>query len=145
MKCPNCSEDLKRTDFGEHGFVILDVCSRCNGTWFDKGELDRLDESIWVNVEGDLEFRHSETGRNASKCPACDASLEPLSPKDQPELIVDRCTGCEGFWLDSGELEKIQNIAEKMDQATLDKMTHFKKPADWSMLRWLVYCYKTFK
>ena len=75
MKCPRCSIDLKSSDLGEYGFVIIGICPKCEGSWFDKGELDRLDESIWINVEEEIEF-HTEESHQVLSCPRCEANLE---------------------------------------------------------------------
>ena len=37
-------------------------------------------------------------------------------------IIIDRCTGCRGFWLDKGELEKIQMLVEGWDDALPDDL-----------------------
>lgn len=39
MKCPKCGSDLKETHFRD---IAVDVCTGCNGVWFDAGELDAL-------------------------------------------------------------------------------------------------------
>ena len=31
MKCPRYKADLKASDLGEYGFVIIDVCQNCQG------------------------------------------------------------------------------------------------------------------
>ncbi|RKZ31105.1 hypothetical protein DRQ33_07330, partial [bacterium] len=42
MKCPACGKELTRMKTGE---IIVDVCKGgCGGIWFDKWELDRVDE-----------------------------------------------------------------------------------------------------
>ena len=38
MLCPACKTELRQTDLGEFGLVVLDVCPECEGTWFDKGD-----------------------------------------------------------------------------------------------------------
>ena len=35
----------------ERSLVILDLCPTGEGAWFDKGELDGLDESVWTALE----------------------------------------------------------------------------------------------
>lgn len=37
-------------------------------------------------------------------CPKCG---QPLVELDYKSLKIDKCTGCEGIWLDAGELEAI--------------------------------------
>lgn len=39
MQCPVCQETLKSSD--RQG-IEIDVCPRCRGVWFDRGELDKL-------------------------------------------------------------------------------------------------------
>lgn len=145
MKCPRCSVDLKPTEPGEQGFVTLDVCHDCKGAWFDKGELDRLDDSVWVDAEQEIEMRAAEADHQDLDCPSCAAKLQAVSPVDAPDLIVDRCGSCGGFWLDDGELEKMQDVVEEKHAEHRENTVKLKRPAGWSHLRWLVYCYKTFR
>ncbi len=142
-QCPTCKIDLRRTDYGEYGFVILDICPACEGAWFDKGELDRLDESVWTEVESLVQ--PSVRDVEPRGCPKCGTTLDSISLADVPDLVLDQCASCKGFWLDVGELEKVQDIAGHIDDEKLGHMRHYKKPEDWSYLRWAVYCYKTFK
>ncbi len=144
MKCPKCNAELKKSDLGQYGFVILDVCPNCKGSWFDKGELDRLDQSVWTDFE-ELNFQRREPGAQRLSCPKCNHDLEPVSPVDALELVVDRCASCEGFWLDAGELEKVQDITLHIDDTKMAHMRYYHKPPGWSDLRWLIYCFKTFK
>jgi len=38
-RCPICSKKLDKVLYGESGKVMLDVCPRKEGLWFDRGEL----------------------------------------------------------------------------------------------------------
>lgn len=143
MKCPRCNVDLKSSDFVEYGFVIIDVCPGCHGTWFEKGELDCLDESIWTNVE-QLDFDTAGSQHTALKCPMCQGDMEPLSPHDAKELVIDRCTSCEGFWLDKCELEKMQEVAAEKDGEILKNMVWVRRPHDCSWLRWCILCFREY-
>jgi hypothetical protein len=49
------------------------------------------------------------------KCPKCGMSLVEI---DYKSLKVDRCSSCEGVWLDSGELAQII----KLEKGALDKL-----------------------
>lgn len=142
MKCPRCNVDLKPT---EHGFVTLDICPDCKGAWFDKGELDRLDDSVWVDAEQEIEMREAESGHDGLDCPSCDTVLQAISPVDAAELIIDRCPNCEGFWLDDGELEKMRDVVDQEHAELRKSAVYLRRPQDWSRLRWLVYRYKTFR
>lgn len=41
------------------------------------------------------------------KCPKCGLDLQPLHVKDG-NVEIDVCGGCNGVWLDAGELETLQ-------------------------------------
>jgi Zn-finger nucleic acid-binding protein len=143
MKCPACHKELRQSDFREYGSVVVDVCSSCNGAWFDKGELDRFDDSVWVNAERIALEKVPSDHKNAS-CPKCGVDLEALCPPDAPELVLDRCPKCEGFWLDAGELEKVQDVAAATHSEMARGMKHYTRPPSWSRLRWAIYTLKEF-
>jgi hypothetical protein len=49
------------------------------------------------------------------KCPKCG---EPLKERSFQKVLIDQCTGCNGIWLDAGELEQ---VAEKEEGSWLGK------------------------
>lgn len=49
------------------------------------------------------------------KCPKCGMNLVEI---DYKNIKVDKCSSCEGIWLDSGELDMVAN----MDKGGLDKL-----------------------
>ena len=49
------------------------------------------------------------------KCPKCG---EPLKERSFQKIAIDQCTGCNGIWLDAGELEQ---VAGKGDDNWLGK------------------------
>jgi hypothetical protein len=73
--------------------------------------VDRLDESVWANVD-EIEFRKMGGDHECLSCPKCRVGMVPMSPFDATDLVVDRCPLCEGFWLDSGELEKMHDVIQ---------------------------------
>jgi len=141
MICPKCEVDLETSDLGEYGFVIVDVCPTCQGAWFDKGELDRLDDSVWTDAE-ELDFDQVSADHKDMKCPKCKESLVPLSPKDAKEVVVDRCSSCEGFWLDKGELDQMREVSLQVDSEASEDIVWLERPSDWSYLRWSIYAFK---
>lgn len=55
------------------------------------------------------------------RCPKCGMELIEI---DYKEIKVDRCSECEGIWLDAGELETVS----KLEKSGLDKLfSVFKK------------------
>jgi len=131
MNCPRCKSRLEIIDLGKFGGefapVVIDSCSECGGVWYDKGELDARDESVWTNVE-DLDFESRLSGGQRASCPRCEVLLVPVSPRGARDVVFDRCPDCHGFWLDAGELESIQSFAGRLDTETLKKMTKIPQP-----------------
>lgn len=41
-KCPICGAKMNKTLVGDHPAILLDVCHRGHGLWFDGGELNQL-------------------------------------------------------------------------------------------------------
>ncbi len=138
MDCPVCrGTPLRQTRLGDFGNVTLDICPTCHGVWFEVGELDRLDGSPWANVE-EHHFHETEGDHPEADCPKCAVLLTPLSPADMPDVIVDRCSQCHGFWLDHGELDRMKEVAQNLD-ASAAPVSGDQKPAGWSDLRWNIY------
>jgi Zn-finger nucleic acid-binding protein len=55
------------------------------------------------------------------RCPKCGMQLVEI---DYKSIKVDKCTSCEGIWLDAGELEAVS----KLEKGGLDKLfSVFKK------------------
>ncbi len=131
MDCPRCKSPLETIDLGEFGgeyaAVVIDNCPKCEGVWYDKGELDARDESVWTDTEA-LDFESRLSGGRRAVCPRCDVTLTPVSPVGAREVVVDRCPECYGFWLDAGELGAIQSLASRLDAEVRRKMTDIPRP-----------------
>lgn len=52
-----------------------------------------------------VENRQREKTLHFMKCPKCGA---PLAEFAVGEVTVDKCAGCDGIWLDKGEIEAIR-------------------------------------
>ena len=119
MKCPACDLDL--TEMMLRG-VKVDAChGGCGGIWFDAFELQRVDEQKEVPTEHLLRIQSNPQIRvDASRkraCPRCmgiTLMRRRFNPKSSVE--IDHCPNCAGYWLDSGELEKIRR--EQKSEAT---------------------------
>ena len=94
-------------------YIEIDVCPSCRGAWFEQGELDRADDSIWVNVER-LETTEIEAEKKYS-CPACGSEMTGILLLNNVAPELEKCENCMGYWLDYGELEKIREIADHID------------------------------
>lgn len=108
MKCPKCADAVLLNVFSEEGFP-LDFCMNCHGIWFDKGEAAKhftLDSDM-TNLEAALKTA-SKTGLS---CPRCNSELEEMKYHESFDLLIDRCSACQGIWFDFFETEKLAKWA----------------------------------
>lgn len=49
------------------------------------------------------------------RCPKCG---EPLKERSFQKILIDQCTGCNGIWLDAGEMEE---VAGREDESWLGR------------------------
>lgn len=105
--------------------VDIDVCPRCNGMWFDRGQLERFPERPSVRAflpsarqapsrcrkQGHLVPRAlaaCDTCRGAPVgCPNCGSRLSLVKTS---ACAIDICVHCEGVWLDAGEFELLRGV-----------------------------------
>jgi Zn-finger nucleic acid-binding protein len=130
--CPVClgAKMEKRTARGLSTAVTLDVCMRCGGIWFERGEMRQLaaqsPESLWCEVPRRTEtvrppchgcgaplHRDAERcavcgRRNVLHCPRCDLQME---RRAQGDLMLDLCRRCDGVWFDHVELEGLWRLS----------------------------------
>lgn len=45
-KCPICSQKMKKTTLGREYEILIDICKRGDGLWFDSGEVTNLIKQI---------------------------------------------------------------------------------------------------
>jgi Zn-finger nucleic acid-binding protein len=138
MRCPrDPSQELVKLIGDAEAYT----CDRCGGMFFTKGELDRLAEPHEGSLEYssvDLDsFSHPDRFGPAS-CPADGTAMKKVSFNIHTDIILDYCPTCGGFWLDQGELERINSEVRHLVQADTEvpdpPMMWFAK-ALWSLSR----------
>ncbi|MBN1826564.1 MAG: zf-TFIIB domain-containing protein [Candidatus Eisenbacteria bacterium] len=98
------------------GEIRVDVCrGGCGGIWFDRFELDKVDEpdeapgELLYDIDYDPELQVNPTKRRS--CPHCeDAVMMRHFFSVKRAVAVDECPACGGFWLDRGELQTIRSL-----------------------------------
>ncbi len=105
-RCPRCDGGLE-LDSLHAGDETVGLCSGCKGLYvsgpYIRGELGGRDPG---EVLGPLEVPHHE----ALGCPSCRVPMTPLRTLGEPEVEVDRCGRCGGYWLDRSELPAVKRV-----------------------------------
>lgn len=118
MDCPRCKLPLRTVDYED---VETDMCDSCWGFWLDTGELEQIldvrqmqfDESEQKAI---LEvMTASQPGRqDPAPCPKCGQVMGRLHYDQSVHIVLDRCND-HGIWLDTGEIKKVQAVAEQSE------------------------------
>jgi Zn-dependent protease with chaperone function/Zn-finger nucleic acid-binding protein len=102
MNCPCCHQPTLVETWTRKG-VLVDVCKTCKGVWLDRGEVFLFSDRPRL-LEEELAVSRTECSPSGRTCPRCEAALEE-GPFLKPDLRVEQCPRCEGFWFDAGELQ----------------------------------------
>ena len=113
LKCPRTGEPMTEVSFGS---LKVDVSPACAGIWFDRFELDKVDEQH--EALGELVVEHLENCHrrltNTStrlKCPIdTDVVMMRRYFSVKQQIEIDECPACGGVWLDAEELEGIRQL-----------------------------------
>ncbi len=108
VDCPRCWVEMKKQEVDVLGpNVIIDICPKCHGTWFDNNELKKI---LGDRKLADYLTKHIGT-KSESKlvCPRCGGLMDLEYAED---VEIDVCLNCNGAWLDYGELDKLKDKSE---------------------------------
>ena len=84
---------------------------------FEKMQKAKVEQSKNLATEEKLKLKELHHMR----CPKCGMELIEIGYR---AIMIDKCSGCEGIWLDAGELESVS----KLEKTGLDKLfSAFKK------------------
>ena len=118
MDCPRCRMPLSPVTYEG---VETDMCNTCWGFWLDCGELEQILDS--QELQFSQEERDKVLGLNAASrpgstepaaCPKCGKEMARVHCDESIHLVIDQCEQ-HGVWLDTGEIKKVQALAEKSD------------------------------
>ena len=112
MKCPRTGSPLKTVKVGG---IAVDISEECGGVFFDNIELSKF--QVGTDIRGNALAKHLRkfhshllNENERIKCPKCkDIVMMRRYYSPLKVIEIDECPGCAGIWLDTGELEKIQN------------------------------------
>lgn len=134
MNCPACSSQL---DVIMYENIEIESCRGCGGQWLDDTELKKIvdQRDVYFDQQKRAEVaksikRTQLTDNNVDRkmtCPKCSGSTKSINYSGDSGIIIDRCSGCKGIWLDAGELEKIQMFVEGVDDILHDDINANKE------------------
>jgi len=112
MKCPRTGAPLRPIKVGG---IEVDVSEACGGAFFDNLELEKFKKL--GEDRGDALVKHLKQfstplmdEKERFKCPKCKDVVMMRRYYSPLKIIeIDECPGCAGIWLDTGELDKIQD------------------------------------
>lgn len=123
MNCPVCQNELQERTVDN---ITFDICQgHCGGIWFDRYELQKLDEKHEILEDHLLDIQHDPDvfvdRTQQYHCPRCqDVVMMRHYYSIKQQVEVDECGGCGGFWLDHDELEKIRNLYDSPEEQEKD-------------------------
>lgn len=117
IECPRCKGegaprgpcDLKRR-LVKGTAIVIDWCPRCEGLWFDGGELERSFEAADQQMEVP-----ADALAGSRDCPH---GHGPMWTFKYPKTLatIEMCGKCFGVWLDGGQFQEIRVVREHLTE-----------------------------
>ncbi len=108
--CPVDGAGLERVAFQG---IEVDVCRKCGGIWFDRGELDDVmreavsqPQSV-ARLDPKAGAPTRQTPHRTLGCPRCRTPMRPEIYGKVSSIELDRCPRCQGQWADGGEISAL--------------------------------------
>lgn len=123
MICPDENIMMRRVRTSAHYGMpfVLEQCRRCGGLWFDDAELHqvRRGEAERIELVDTVALQKASPIQNKTlRCSKDRVQLLRFKdPNFPPDLVIERCPVCRGFWLKRGEFLKYQAHSRGQDDA----------------------------
>lgn len=121
--CPRCQAQLRTVLYLG---VEMETCPVCEGEWLDADELREIvrqvergfspEEMRELEEARQRVFRLSSSAPSQLVCPKCrypNRKLRPFRYAGTSQLVLDKCPGCGGIWLDKDELETVRALVDE--------------------------------
>ena len=111
MDCPKCDDTMESVEFGTDINVMR--CNGCKGLFCDAGTLQSMRDQWLADTVLDTGSAVEGAKHNQVEdipCPSCHTIMKRVEDMEQVHVILDVCPGCEGIWLDAGELTDLKNV-----------------------------------
>lgn len=124
LKCPACGCEMEKVFIPSAG-INLDICTAgCGGIYFDNREFenfDEKDEDISKIIEKISGKNFAAVDESATRiCPNCGAKMVKNHSSVSQKIEVDDCYSCGGKFLDRGELLKIRDEYDTVEERDED-------------------------
>ncbi len=113
--------------------IQIDECNTCHGVWLDAPELFQIiskREETFSQAETKNVLQESGSKKIITKrqlsCLKCGESLVHFNYDYSSGVIIEACPKQHGFWLDKGELEKVQIHAEHWETEITKRKSELK-------------------
>lgn len=124
LTCPACGKEMEKVFIPSEG-INLDICTNgCGGIYFDNREFESFDEKdedvskILEKVQG-KEFEPVDESKDRI-CPNCGAKMVKNHSSIHKTIEIDECYSCGGKFLDRGELFKIREEYDTVEERDED-------------------------
>jgi Zn-finger nucleic acid-binding protein len=121
MNCPRDGEKLFPVQY--EGDVFVQECTKCKGTFLDRGELEKIEEAHEHDFRGALTRmpdivagayeRARQRAEGELSCPKCGSEMETREYAYCSQVMINKCVRCGGIWLDRGEVEALEEFYER--------------------------------
>jgi PAT family beta-lactamase induction signal transducer AmpG len=109
MRCPKCRSDMLQLDVDG---IVVDRCDRCQGIWFDKGEMEALRDKELAEAIDTGSAKRGPIFNNIDeyRCPRCGGVMTRVVDEQQRHIAYETCTDCGGSYFDAGEFRDISQL-----------------------------------
>ena len=119
--------------------VAIQRCTACGGVWLGQDEMREIvkhrvelfDKTVLEEVKRrvrEVKAKIPPAERERKRhCPVCKRELVAINYNYSSGIIIDRCFGEHGVFLDKGELELVQAHAELMKAAANDTLDTYEE------------------
>ena len=109
MRCPKCRSDMQQLDIDG---TVIDRCNRCQGIWFDAGEMEVLrDKDIAKAVDTGSARQGKILDRIEDyRCPRCGGHMTRVVDEQQRHIGYETCNDCSGSYFDAGEFRDLSQL-----------------------------------
>jgi len=134
IRCPRDDTELRgRIVAGTIFPFRIDECTKCGGTWFDRGELRK------VTHDAELEKILRDYATPGPNPIACLRDQAPMNRRVIEDVEIDVCESCGGFWVDGGELQELVSAAKDVESSGDPERPLISElePRDIAILAWI--------